>query len=102
MSIPLFFRPPPTHAEGHLEVTTIVVVVIDIYLYDYYYYYYLYGRSGVSHGLLLSGSAAPHATVALASREEVLAAARALISAPSSTRFGRTEPVTGTKSVGPA
>ena len=33
------FRPLGTHAEGHLEVTTIVVVVIDIYLYDYYYPY---------------------------------------------------------------
>ena len=31
------FRPLAAHAEGHLEVTTIVVVVIDIYLYDYYY-----------------------------------------------------------------
>ena len=34
---PFCFRPLASHAEGHLEVTTIVVVVIDIYLYDYYY-----------------------------------------------------------------
>ena len=34
---PFFFRPLARHAEGHLEVTTIVVVVTDIYLYDYYY-----------------------------------------------------------------
>ena len=42
-----FFRPLTTHAEGHLEVTTIVVVVIDRYLYDYYY---LTGHSELPHG----------------------------------------------------
>ena len=65
------FRPLATHAEGHLEVTTIVVVVvIDIYL---YYYYYLNGHSEMGHGPLLSGPAASCAAVALASREEGLA-----------------------------
>ena len=44
------FRPPASHAEGHLKVTTIVVV-INIYLYDYYY---LTGHSEVSHGPLPS------------------------------------------------
>ena len=41
------FRPLAAHAEGHLEVTTIVVVVIDIYL---YYYYYLTGYSEIIYG----------------------------------------------------
>ena len=40
------FRPPASHAEGHLKVTTIVVV-INIYLYDYYY---LTGYSELPHG----------------------------------------------------
>ena len=30
---PFFVRPLAAHAEGHLEVTTIVVVVIDRYIY---------------------------------------------------------------------
>ena len=66
----LFFRPPATHAEGHLEVTTIVVVVIDIYLYDYYY---LNGHSDMIDGPLLSGPAPSCATMVLMFREEVLA-----------------------------
>ena len=65
-----FFRPLATHAEGHLEVTTIVVVVVDIYLYDYNY---LTGHYQMAHGPLLSGPAASCAAVALASREEGLA-----------------------------
>ena len=55
------FRPLATHAEGHLEVTTIVVVVIDIYLYDYYYH--LCGHSEMAHGPLPSGPAASCATL---------------------------------------
>ena len=65
------FRPRATHAEGHLEVTTIVVVVIDIYLYDYYYD--LCGHSEIPHGPLPSGPAASCATAVVASREEILA-----------------------------
>ena len=60
-----FFRPLATHAEGHLEVTTIVVVVTDIYL---YYYYYVNGHTEVSHGLLPSEPAASCITVVVASR----------------------------------
>ena len=59
------FRPLATHAEGHLEVTTIVVVVIDIYLYNYYY---LNGHSEMVHGPLPSAPAASCATVVVASR----------------------------------
>ena len=47
-----FFRPRATHAEAHLEVTTIVVVVIDIYLYDYYY---LTGHFELAHGPCTAG-----------------------------------------------
>ena len=67
---PSCFRPLAAHAEGHLEVTTIVVVVIDIYLYDYYY---LTCHSELPHGPLPSGPAASCITVVVASREEVLA-----------------------------
>ena len=65
-----FVRPLPNHAEGHLEVTTIVVVVIDIYLYDYYY---RNSHTEVSYGLLPARAVRYCTTVLSASRENVQA-----------------------------